>query len=68
MCVNILKDKSYLSKCRLDDLQFESPFCLSCTHDGCLSAIVGYFDIFFEKGCNTKVSVKPFALLYSDSV
>ncbi|XP_046334021.2 protein arginine N-methyltransferase 3-like isoform X2 [Haliotis rufescens] len=43
-------------RCRLDDLQFESPFCLTCTHDGCLSAIVGYFDIFFEKGCNTKVS------------
>ncbi|XP_067674082.1 protein arginine N-methyltransferase 3-like isoform X1 [Haliotis asinina] len=43
-------------RCRLDDLQFEAPFCLNCTRNGCLSAIVGYFDIFFEKGCNTKVS------------
>ncbi|XP_070535885.1 protein arginine N-methyltransferase 3-like [Ptychodera flava] len=38
------------------DLDFSSDFCLQITKDDLCTALVGYFDIFFEKDCSTKVS------------
>ncbi|XP_039605207.1 protein arginine N-methyltransferase 3 isoform X2 [Polypterus senegalus] len=43
------------NKITIPELEFSSDFCLKITR-GCLcTAIVGYFDIFFEKNCMSKV-------------
>ncbi|XP_061831346.1 protein arginine N-methyltransferase 3 [Nerophis lumbriciformis] len=39
----------------LSELEFASDFCLKITNTGDCTAIVGYFDIFFDKGCCNKV-------------
>ncbi|KAF3686740.1 Protein arginine N-methyltransferase 3 [Channa argus] len=39
----------------LSDLDFTSDFCLKITNTTDCTAIVGYFDIFFDKGCSNKV-------------
>ncbi|KAM6980921.1 protein arginine N-methyltransferase 3 [Aplochiton taeniatus] len=39
----------------LSELEFASDFCLKITHSMDCTAIVGYFDIFFDKGCGNKV-------------
>ncbi|XP_036950554.1 protein arginine N-methyltransferase 3 isoform X1 [Acanthopagrus latus] len=39
----------------LSELEFASDFCLKMTHTTDCTAIVGYFDIFFDKGCSNKV-------------
>ncbi|KAL6113532.1 prmt3 [Pungitius sinensis] len=39
----------------LSDLEFASEFCLKITTTTECTAIVGYFDIFFQKGCGNKV-------------
>ena len=41
--------------CGLEDLQFSSQFQLKVTTDKPVVAIVGYFDIYFEKNLNKKV-------------
>ncbi|XP_029935727.1 protein arginine N-methyltransferase 3 isoform X2 [Myripristis murdjan] len=40
---------------RLSELDFASDFSLKITHTTNCTAIVGYFDIFFDKGCSNKV-------------
>ncbi|XP_013403420.1 protein arginine N-methyltransferase 3 isoform X2 [Lingula anatina] len=44
-----------IEKCTVKELDFSSPFSLEATSDGELTAIVGYFDIFFNSGCQNKV-------------
>ncbi|XP_047437520.1 protein arginine N-methyltransferase 3 [Mugil cephalus] len=39
----------------LSELEFASDFCLKITNTADCTAIVGYFDIFFDKGCSNKV-------------
>ncbi|XP_026234669.1 protein arginine N-methyltransferase 3 isoform X1 [Anabas testudineus] len=39
----------------LSELEFTSDFCLKITDTTNCTAIVGYFDIFFDKGCSNKV-------------
>ncbi|KAF6719815.1 Protein arginine N-methyltransferase 3 [Oryzias melastigma] len=39
----------------LSELEFTTDFCLKMTKTTICTAIVGYFDIFFDKGCNNKV-------------
>ncbi|XP_041843325.1 protein arginine N-methyltransferase 3 [Melanotaenia boesemani] len=39
----------------LSELEFTSTFCLKITNSTDCTAIVGYFDIFFDKGCSNKV-------------
>ncbi|KAM9366223.1 protein arginine N-methyltransferase 3 [Symphorus nematophorus] len=39
----------------LSELEFASDFCLKMTNTTDCTAIVGYFDIFFDKGCSNKV-------------
>ncbi|KAI4830183.1 hypothetical protein KUCAC02_001833, partial [Chaenocephalus aceratus] len=39
----------------LSELEFASDFCLKITKSTECTAIVGYFDIFFDKGCSNKV-------------
>ncbi|KAM7015313.1 protein arginine N-methyltransferase 3 [Tautogolabrus adspersus] len=39
----------------LSELEFTSDFCLKITNTTDCTAIVGYFDIFFDKGCSNKV-------------
>ncbi|XP_041644458.1 protein arginine N-methyltransferase 3 isoform X2 [Cheilinus undulatus] len=39
----------------LSELEFTSDFCLKITNTTDFTAIVGYFDIFFDKGCSNKV-------------
>ncbi|XP_037608123.1 protein arginine N-methyltransferase 3 isoform X2 [Sebastes umbrosus] len=39
----------------LSELEFASDFCLKITNTTDITAIVGYFDIFFDKGCGNKV-------------
>ncbi|XP_070818175.1 protein arginine N-methyltransferase 3 [Chaetodon trifascialis] len=39
----------------LSELEFASDFCLKITNTTDCTAIVGYFDIFFDKGCSNKV-------------
>ncbi|XP_059203444.1 protein arginine N-methyltransferase 3 [Centropristis striata] len=39
----------------LSELEFASDFCLKITNTTECTAIVGYFDIFFDKGCGNKV-------------
>nr|XP_046251007.1 protein arginine N-methyltransferase 3 [Scatophagus argus]XP_046251017.1 protein arginine N-methyltransferase 3 [Scatophagus argus]XP_046251024.1 protein arginine N-methyltransferase 3 [Scatophagus argus] len=39
----------------LSELEFTSDFCLKITDTTDCTAIVGYFDIFFDKGCSNKV-------------
>ncbi|XP_069021752.1 protein arginine N-methyltransferase 3 [Embiotoca jacksoni] len=39
----------------LSELEFTSDFCLKITNSTDCTAIVGYFDIFFDKGCGNKV-------------
>ena len=41
--------------CSIKDLQFSQDFILTASGDGQVNAIVGYFDIFFHKGCSKKV-------------
>ncbi|XP_026176081.1 protein arginine N-methyltransferase 3 isoform X2 [Mastacembelus armatus] len=40
---------------QLSELEFASDFCLRITKTTDCTAIVGYFDIFFDKGCSNKV-------------
>ncbi|XP_035251766.1 protein arginine N-methyltransferase 3 [Anguilla anguilla] len=40
----------------VSELEFEADFCLKITHGTLCTAIVGYFDIFFDKNCENKVS------------
>ncbi|XP_021379904.1 protein arginine N-methyltransferase 3-like isoform X2 [Mizuhopecten yessoensis] len=42
--------------CRLEDLQFHKHFSLTVKEDGQIYAIVSYFDMFFDKGCSSKVT------------
>ena len=42
--------------CGLDDLQFTSQFKLNVLSEKPIVALVGYFDIYFEKYLNKKVS------------
>uniref|UniRef100_A0A665URD7 Protein arginine N-methyltransferase 3 n=2 Tax=Echeneis naucrates TaxID=173247 RepID=A0A665URD7_ECHNA len=39
----------------LSELEFSSDFCLKITNTADCTAVVGYFDIFFDKGCDNKV-------------
>ncbi|KAM4603038.1 protein arginine N-methyltransferase 3 [Polymixia lowei] len=39
----------------LSELEFASDFCIKITETTDCTAIVGYFDIFFDKGCSNKV-------------
>ncbi|XP_058486328.1 protein arginine N-methyltransferase 3 [Solea solea] len=39
----------------LSELEFASDFCLRITNTTDCTAVVGYFDIFFDKGCSNKV-------------
>ncbi|RVE74182.1 hypothetical protein OJAV_G00019410 [Oryzias javanicus] len=39
----------------LSELEFTTDFCLKMSKTTVCTAIVGYFDIFFDKGCNNKV-------------
>ncbi|XP_008335208.1 protein arginine N-methyltransferase 3 [Cynoglossus semilaevis] len=39
----------------LSELEFSSDFCLRMTKTTDCTAVVGYFDIFFERGCSNKV-------------
>nr|XP_019954970.1 PREDICTED: protein arginine N-methyltransferase 3 [Paralichthys olivaceus] len=39
----------------LSELEFASDFCLKITNTTECTAVVGYFDIFFDKGCGNKV-------------
>ncbi|CAJ1049575.1 protein arginine N-methyltransferase 3 [Xyrichtys novacula] len=39
----------------LSELEFASDFCMKITNTTDCTAIVGYFDIFFDKGCSNKV-------------
>uniref|UniRef100_A0A8D3A6X3 Protein arginine N-methyltransferase 3 n=1 Tax=Scophthalmus maximus TaxID=52904 RepID=A0A8D3A6X3_SCOMX len=39
----------------LSELEFASDFCLKITNTTDCTAVVGYFDIFFDKGCSDKV-------------
>ncbi|XP_029946360.1 protein arginine N-methyltransferase 3 isoform X2 [Salarias fasciatus] len=39
----------------LSELEFVSDFCLKITNTTQCTGIVGYFDIFFDKGCSNKV-------------
>lgn len=41
--------------CNIKDLQFKQEFKLSMTTEGEITAVVGYFDIHFDKHCNNKV-------------
>lgn len=41
--------------CSVTDLQFSQDFTLTATREGQINAIVGYFDIFFHKGCSEQV-------------
>lgn len=41
--------------CSVTDLQFSQDFTLTATREGQINAIVGYFDIFFNKGCSKQV-------------
>ncbi|XP_071771485.1 protein arginine N-methyltransferase 3 [Centroberyx gerrardi] len=43
------------NKVCLSELEFVSDFCLKMTDTTDCTAIVGYFDIFFDKGCSNKV-------------
>ncbi|XP_034019799.1 protein arginine N-methyltransferase 3 [Thalassophryne amazonica] len=43
------------NKVCLSELEFVSDFCLKITNSTECTAIVGYFDIFFDKGCSNKV-------------
>ncbi|XP_053722683.1 protein arginine N-methyltransferase 3 [Synchiropus splendidus] len=43
------------NKVILSELEFASHFCLKITETSECTAIVGYFDIFFDKGCCNKV-------------
>ncbi|KAJ8252077.1 hypothetical protein COCON_G00213890 [Conger conger] len=40
----------------VSELEFETDFCLKITHNTLCTAIVGYFDIFFDKNCENKVT------------
>ncbi|KAM4592573.1 protein arginine N-methyltransferase 3 [Odontesthes bonariensis] len=40
----------------LSELEFTADFCLKMTSTTDCTAIVGYFDIFFDKGCSNKVT------------
>ncbi|XP_071345586.1 protein arginine N-methyltransferase 3 [Trachinotus anak] len=40
----------------LSELEFASDFCLKITSTTDCTAVVGYFDIFFDKGCSNKVT------------
>ncbi|XP_056014170.1 protein arginine N-methyltransferase 3-like isoform X2 [Ostrea edulis] len=41
--------------CSTSDLQFSEDFTLTASGEGQINALVGYFDIFFHKGCTSKV-------------
>ncbi|XP_077569428.1 protein arginine N-methyltransferase 3 [Stigmatopora nigra] len=43
------------NKMRLSELEFSSNFCLKITNTTDCTAIVGYFDVFFDKNCCKKV-------------
>ncbi|XP_061131817.1 protein arginine N-methyltransferase 3 isoform X1 [Syngnathus typhle] len=43
------------NKVRLSELEFTCDFCLKMTKSTDCTAIVGYFDVFFDKGCRNKV-------------
>ncbi|XP_051918487.1 protein arginine N-methyltransferase 3 [Hippocampus zosterae] len=43
------------NKVHLSELEFASDFCLKMTKTTDCTAIVGYFDVFFDKGCLNKV-------------
>uniref|UniRef100_H2UUN9 Protein arginine N-methyltransferase 3 n=1 Tax=Takifugu rubripes TaxID=31033 RepID=H2UUN9_TAKRU len=43
------------NRVRLSELEFTSDFSLKITNTTECTAIVGYFDVFFDKGCSTKV-------------
>ncbi|XP_062248427.1 protein arginine N-methyltransferase 3 [Platichthys flesus] len=40
----------------LSELEFATDFCLKITNTTECTAVVGYFDIFFDKGCGNKVT------------
>ncbi|CAL1546977.1 unnamed protein product [Lymnaea stagnalis] len=42
--------------CKVSDLDFTSTFTLKCQSDAEITALVGYFDTYFDKGCQNKVS------------
>ncbi|XP_057691675.1 protein arginine N-methyltransferase 3 [Corythoichthys intestinalis] len=44
------------NKVCLSELEFSSNFCLKITNTTDCTAIVGYFDVFFDKGCCNKVT------------
>lgn len=41
--------------CTVPELDFTSPFELRVQNDGKMTAIIGYFDIFFRKDCSQEV-------------
>lgn len=45
-----------VNNCEQAHLQFKSPFSVEITKESLCSAFVAYFDIFFEKHCDEKVS------------
>ncbi|KAH9509040.1 Protein arginine N-methyltransferase 3, partial [Bulinus truncatus] len=45
-----------LMNCRVESLDFSTQFCLTCTSDADMTALVGYFDTSFDAKCHTKVS------------
>ncbi|KAJ7393950.1 Protein arginine N-methyltransferase 3 [Desmophyllum pertusum] len=50
------RDNMDVTSCKQADLQFKSPFSVEINKDSQCSAFVAYFDIFFEKNCDEKVS------------
>ncbi|XP_056134756.1 protein arginine N-methyltransferase 3 isoform X2 [Lampris incognitus] len=44
------------NKVSISELEFASDFCIKITDTTDCTAIVGYFDIFFDKGCSDKVT------------
>ncbi|KAL4233341.1 Protein arginine N-methyltransferase 3 [Mactra antiquata] len=53
--VSVIKEID-VCECHIDDLQFTSDFTLTTTTTGPITALVGYFDIFFDKYSTQKVS------------
>ena len=43
--------------CSIPELDFTSPFELRVERDGQVTAVVGYFDIVFQKDCSEKASM-----------
>ncbi|XP_050391709.1 protein arginine N-methyltransferase 3 isoform X1 [Patella vulgata] len=60
-CVDVIDNKTVItdpcvikeldiSVCKISDLQFNTPFSLHVKRDGDITAIIGYFNIYFRKG------------------